>query len=277
MTESFDGAVVAQFESRRASELESLIRRHGGQTWSAPALSEVPIDPGPAERAVLGRLADGDFDIVVLLTGVGTRRVLDEASLAGRLVVTRQALERTTIVARGPKPVFALKQVGLRPTHVAPEPNTTTELLEMLAGLPVAGQRVLVVSAGEPFAEPAASLRARDAHPVELQLYRWTLTPPGAKRLGETIRELVGGRIQAALFTTQVQVRHLFDVATQHGETEQLTDALRDTVVVGAVGPTCAAALRERGIEPDVIPDHPKMGHVVVAMAKEFSGAGALQ
>jgi uroporphyrinogen-III synthase len=197
--------------------------------------------------------------------------LLDEATLAGCLTEARGALERATIVARGPKPVFALRQYELKPTHVAPEPNTTKELLETLAGISVAGKRVLVLSAGEPFAEPVTSLRTRGAHPEALQLYRWTLTPPDAVRLGETIRELIDGRVDAALFTTQVQVRHLFDVAARIGETERLANALRHSVVVGAVGPTCAAALRERDIEPDVVPDHPKMGHLVVALAKELA------
>ena len=277
MTESsLNGAVIAQFESRRASELENLIRRHGGNPWSAPALSEEPIDPGPAERAAIDRLARGDFDIVVLLTGVATRRLLDEASIAGHLDEARRALERATVVARGPKPVFALRQHGLKPTHVAPEPNTTKELLDTLAGIPVTAKRVLILHAGEPFIEPAASLRARGAHPVGLQLYRWTLTSNDRARLDETIRELIGGRIDAALFTTQVQVRHLFEAAAQIGETERLVDALRNAVVVGAVGPTCAAALRERGIEPDVLPNHPKMGHLVVALVK-YLADGELQ
>ena len=269
MTEyTLKGAVIAQFESRRASELENLIRRHGGNPWSAPALSEEPIGAGPSERAAIDRLASGDFDIVVLLTGVATRRLLDEATIVGHLDEARRALERATIVARGPKPVFALRQHELKPTHIAPEPNTTKELLDTLAEIPVTGKRVLILSAGEPFVEPAASLQARGAHPVEVQLYRWALTPNDRERVGETIRELIGGRIDAALFTTQVQVRHLFEVAAQIGETERLVDALRNAVVVGAVGPTCAAALRERGIEPDVLPNHPKMGHLVVALVK---------
>jgi uroporphyrinogen-III synthase len=271
MTESFEGAVVAHFESRRNAELESLIRRHGGDPWSAPALSEEAVAIGPAERGVIERLASANFDVIVLLTGAGTSRLLDAAASAGRLAEVHSALARRVVVARGPKPVFALRQHGLRPTHVAPEPNTTHELLGTLGAIPVAGQRVLIVSAGESFAEPAASLRARRALPVELQLYRWTLTDADAARLADTTRAIVDGRIEAALFTTQVQVRHLFDVATTQGLADQLADALRDALIVGAVGPTSANALRERLIEPHVIPDHPKMGHLVVAVARELA------
>jgi uroporphyrinogen-III synthase len=44
-------------------------------------------------------------------------------------------------------------------------------------------------------------------------------------------------------------------------------DALSRDVVVAAVGPVCASALREYGITPDVIPAHPKMGSLITALA----------
>jgi uroporphyrinogen-III synthase len=234
-------------------------------------MSEVPIDLDVAEREVLHRLAAGNFDAVVLLTGFGTQRLFEEASRVGRLQETLNALSRSTIVARGPKPVSALRRHGLRATHVAAEPNTTAELLATLDTLAIRHQRVLIVSAGEPFAEPAESLRARGAHATELQLYTWTLSRSDASRLGDAVEAIVRGEVGAALFLSQVQVRHLFDVATSTGRTNAITGALREHVVVGAVGPTTARALVDRGIEPDVVPDHPKMGHLVVALAERIT------
>jgi uroporphyrinogen-III synthase len=110
---------------------------------------------------------------------------------------------------------------------------------------------------------------------VELRLYRWALTDRDAIRVAQTIDEIVAGRITATLFTTQVQVRHVFDVATRKEQLTQLNDALRGRVLVGAVGPTCAMALRERGVEPHVIPEHPKMGHLVLALAREVEQRAA--
>jgi uroporphyrinogen-III synthase len=268
MSGSFQNRVVAHFESRRRSELEGLIRRQQGIPWSAPALSEVPIQINAAEQGVLDRFRSGNFDVVVLLTGTGTRRLLDEAGRGGRLGEARAALAAAVTVARGPKPFHELKQHAIRPTHVAAEPNTTKELLDTLSRISVRGQRVLIVSAGEQLAEPITSLRERGAFPVELQLYRWDLTPDDAAQLERTIDALIAREIAVALFTTQVQVRHLFEVAKRMHALDDLTSALRQ-VLVGAVGPTTAAALRDRGVEPDVIPEHGKMGHLVVALARE--------
>src|SRR5262245_32802081 len=235
MNNSMRNTIVAHFESRRREELDALIRRHGGSPWSAPALSEAPMEIGPAERKILDGFFAGRFELIVLLTGVATRRLLDEAAAVGKLTEAKAALARAVTVARGPKPVFALRQYALKPTHVAPEPNTTSELLDTLAALPVAGRETLILSAGEMFAEPAETLRARDAQPVELQLYRWELTAADAMRVEQTIDEIVAGGISAALFTTQVQVRHVFDVAARTRRLTKLNDAVRDRVIVGAV------------------------------------------
>jgi len=269
MNNSMRDTIVAHFESRRREELDNLIRRHGGSPWSAPALSEAPVAIGLAEGKILDRFFAGGFELIVLLTGVATRRLLDEAAAVGKLADAKAALASAVTVARGPKPVFVLRQHDLRPTHVAQEPNTTSELLDTLAAIPVAGRETLILSAGEIFAEPAETLRARGAQPVELQLYRWELTDRDAVRVGQTIDEIVAGRITAALFTSQVQVRHVFDVAARKRQLPELTDALRSRVIVGAVGPTSATALRAYGIEAHVIPEHPKMGHLVLALARE--------
>jgi len=280
MTGSFQNRVVAHFESRRRSELEGLIRRQHGAPWCAPALSEVPIELGAAEHAIVDRLRSGNFDIVVLLTGVGTRRLLEVirsrslASSEAKGSHQHDTWADVITVARGPKPVHELKQHGIKPTHVVPDPNTTRELLDTLSNVSVTGQRVLVVSAGEQVAEPSASLRARGAFSVELQLYRWELAREDVAQLERTIDALIDGEISVALFTTQVQVRHLFEVATRSARADQLSRAFREHVLVGAVGPTTAAALRERRVEPDVIPDHAKMGHLVVALAREMGRRG---
>jgi uroporphyrinogen-III synthase len=267
MSRSLNGIRVAHFEARRAAELNSLISRHGGLPWSAPALSEVPITPGENEHAVIDELVAGSFDVVVFLTGVGTRRLFDEAAKANRLDRVLAALRGATIIARGPKPVPILREYGLRAGRVAPEPHTTVELIATFDIEPVGGRRVLVLTAGEPLAEPSAALRARGAEAVELQLYKWALSPADAVRLEETIKEILAGRMDSVLFTSQVQIRHLLDVATTHALNEPLLAALRERVLVGAVGPTVEQALEQYGLHADVVPAHPKMGHLVVALA----------
>src|SRR5207244_8982416 len=97
------GLAVMAFESRRASELESLIRRHGGVPMVVPSMREVPLQDDAA-LDLLRELEAGEINVVIALTGVGLR-TLAERCPAERLA---PALARTTLVPPGPRPVAAL-------------------------------------------------------------------------------------------------------------------------------------------------------------------------
>src|SRR5262249_48829642 len=75
---SFDGLRVAAFEARLAGPMADLIRKHGGQPVEAPALREVPIGENPEAVRFAERLRDGGYDVVIFLTGVGARYLLEE-------------------------------------------------------------------------------------------------------------------------------------------------------------------------------------------------------
>ena len=73
----FEALRVIAFESRRAAETAQLIRKQGGDPFVAPSMREVPIENNPEAFEFAERLFRGDFDMVIFLTGVGTR-VLNE-------------------------------------------------------------------------------------------------------------------------------------------------------------------------------------------------------
>src|SRR5579859_2666982 len=252
------GARIALLEARRESELASLVRRHGGEPVCAPALMEVERDFGvelAAARAALGRGGAA----IVFTTGVGLERVLRIADAQGGGEELRADLARSTIVCRGPKPIAVLKREGL-PVHVRAEsPHTTRELVAALDGVPVAGRDVVFVHDGGASGTAVDALRARGARLLEVQPYEWAL-PADLAPLHALIEATLGGRIDALAITTQIQARHLFAVARAMGAAEALGAALRDRVVVGAVGPTSAQALVELGVPPHVVPTSPKMG-----------------
>jgi uroporphyrinogen-III synthase len=254
--------LVVAFESRRASEIATLIRRHGGVPLVAPSMREVPLADQQEARAFAHELEGGGIDVVLLLTGVGTRALAD----AVVPVLPRErfvaALAKTTLIARGPKPVAALRELGLVPALVVPEPNTWREMLRALdAGAPVRGRRVAVQEYGVANPELLDGLAARGASVLRVPIYRWAL-PDDLAPLRDAIRRLGAGDVDVALFTSATQVEHLGRVAAGEG----MADALRAgmaRVVVGSVGPVCSEAVRRTGFAVDVEPTHPKMGPLV--------------
>ena len=267
---SLNGKRVALLEARMSSELARLVQHHGGDPYCVPALDEAPLACEDQLLALIRGLVEETVQVVVFLTGAGAKLLFGEAERLGRLPELLAALRGVTTVCRGPKPTAVLARHGVPVAVHARAPHTTAELLAAMAPLDLHGAGVAVVHYGERNETLAEALRARGARLHELCLYVWRL-PADRAPLEALVRELIGGRFDAIAFTSQVQVRHLLEVATELGQRQALLDALQRKLIVASIGPTCTAALRHAGIAPQVEPEHGKMGHLVAALARYFA------
>jgi uroporphyrinogen-III synthase len=267
---TFNNARIALLEARMSGELADLIRRAGGSTpLCVPAVQETPLNNAPQVSTFIDRLTNGSIPIVVFFTGAGAKLLLDEAEQLGRQAELLTALRTITVVCRGPKPSSILKRYDIPITVSAREPYTTTELLEAMTSLNLAGINVGVVHYGEYNALASQTLQARGANLIELCLYEWTL-PEDTSTLKNLVKAIIAGDINAVVFTSQIQVRHLFLIATELHLSSQLAEALNTRTVVASIGPTCTATLQSYSVTPHVIPEHPKMGHLVKALAQHM-------
>ncbi|MGH7872244.1 MAG: uroporphyrinogen-III synthase, partial [Candidatus Binatia bacterium] len=173
---NLSGLRVVSFESRRAKEMAELIRRYGGEPITAPSMCEVPLSENRAALELVPQLEAGVFDLLILMTGVGTRtlnQVLLTQYPQQRII---SALQETQLVARGPKPIAALKELGLAPAVTVPEPNTWREVLAILDGsVEIRGKRVAVQEYGIPNRGLVAGLESRGAAVTAIPIYRWAL------------------------------------------------------------------------------------------------------
>ena len=260
------GARVALLEARLESELADLVRRCGGEPYSVPSVVEAPLDARVAVAELGAAMRLGDVDVVVLLTGVGCRELLATADRLGEGVALRERLAMATVVCRGPKPSAVLRAAGLRCSVQTEAPYTTTELVAAMSSLPLAGRGVAIVEYGDRNEVLADDLRARGAIVRTIQLYEWKL-PASIEPLRALIEEVIQGRVDVVAFTSQVQVRHLFEVAARDGRELELARSLQLRTVVGSIGPTCSAALDAIGVMPHVEASPPKMRPLVTAIA----------
>ena len=261
----FDGLRVLALESRRAAEIETLIRLQGGVPFVAPSMREVPLAQNAAALAFAEDLFQGKFDMLILLTGVGTR-------LLNQVIETRwptgafaEALRGITVVARGPKPMAVMREWGVPVAVMVPEPNTWREILAVTAGR--AERRVAVQEYGRPSQELIDGLRARGADVTLVQVYQWAL-PADLEPLREAARRLAGGEIDVLLVTSSVQLEHLLKVAAELRLEEEVRRAC-GRVVMASIGPTTSETLAELGFPADFEPSHPKMGLLVNECARE--------
>ncbi|HEY1066194.1 MAG TPA: uroporphyrinogen decarboxylase, partial [Pirellulales bacterium] len=264
------GLHVAAFESRRSEEFTRMLERLGARVSMAPSLRETPLQEDGTAVAFAQDLIAGKYDVVVLMTGVGLRLLLQTIEGKVDRAEFLAALGRVVTVSRGPKPVGALREVGLRPSVVAPEPNTWRELLAMVdREAPVGGKRVAVCEYGVSNTRLLAALRERGAEAESVRIYCWTL-PDDIAPLEHNVRQLASGQVDVVAFTSSPQIVHLKLIAERLNLWDDVLAALNNTVVA-SIGPTCSEAMTEMGLPVDLEPPHPKLGHLVQAIAETAS------
>ena len=264
------GLRVLALESRRAQEMAKLISNYGGHATVAPSMQEVPLENNAEALAFADALIAGKFDMVIFLTGVGTRtlaRIVDTVYPREKFV---DALRRVKIVARGPKPVAALQEMAVPVALLVPEPNTWRDLLRALdeqsAALPLSGRRVAVQEYGASNPELLTGLTQRGAHVTRVPVYQWSL-PDDTAPLRSAVEAIARGDVDMVLFTTSIQILHLLQIAAEMKLAEPVRRAFA-RIVIGSIGPVTSEALREHGLDVDFEPAHPKMGFLVTEAAQ---------
>jgi uroporphyrinogen-III synthase len=270
-TAGFAGRTVLSFESRRSTEIATLIENCGGRARAAPATREVAATGGADVSRFITALLDGKIGLIIFLTGVGTRALARAVEPFCSREEFLSALRKVPILARGPKPVAALKEMNVPIAWNVPEPNTWREILQVLDSNQVQldGRLVAVQEYGVPSKDLVQGLQQRGAEILPVHVYDWAL-PEDIAPLKNAIQALLDGSINVVLFTAAIQVHHLLQVAEEIAVKGELVSALQKTIVA-SIGPVTSEALGEYGIAASMEPTHPKMGFLVKE-ASEFRG-----
>ncbi|HEY2645848.1 MAG TPA: uroporphyrinogen-III synthase [Candidatus Acidoferrales bacterium] len=250
--------------------MAKLIASNGGVATVAPSMREIPLENNTEALAFAETLFKGGFDIIIFLTGVGTRALAKVVETIYPLEQYLAELRKTAVVARGPKPAAVLREWNVPITLTAPEPNTWRELLremdENAAVLPVKGKRIAVQEYGVSNRELLVGLGALGGLVTSVPIYEWAL-PEDTEPLRSAIAKIARDEFDVILFTTGTQLDHLLDIAAEMKEADALRRAFA-RMVVASIGPTTTERLHEFGIPPDMEPSHPKMGYLVSEAAQ---------
>jgi uroporphyrinogen-III synthase len=255
---------VCSFESRRRDEMRSLIERQGAIATVVPSMREAALESNTAVFAFAESLLASRFDVLVFLTGVGARMLVEVAESRFDRDVLLDAMRRTTVAARGPKPAAVLREWNVPIAIRAAEPNTWRELVEALdsAGA-IRGKRIAVQEYGRSNLEFYAELRRRDAFVEPVPVYRWIL-PEDVAPLRTAIDDTIAGKFDILLFTSSHQVDSVLEVADSDGKRDDWRRAAC-RCEIASIGPTASEALRDSGLPVDVEANPTRMGQLVRA------------
>lgn len=252
MSGPLDGRRVALAEGRQLEELARLLEREGGIPLRFPMLAILDAPDQVSVQAWLTDLLADRFSHVVFLTGEGVRRLRGAAESINQADAYREALARTRKVTRGPKPMLALRELGLTPDVIAESP-TTDGVINSLRneGLSGAVVGVQLYAADNPkLLEFLASVGAT-ARTVLPYVYA---PASDASRVIELIQEMAAGRVDVLVYTSSAQVDRLHEVARE-ADLEVVLRRGYDQTVVASVGPTMTETLKTAGVRVDIQPE----------------------
>jgi uroporphyrinogen-III synthase len=264
-----EGRTVALAEGRQLEDLVQMLEKEGATALRYPMVSILDApDPGPV-IAWLQELIAGRFDYVVLMTGEALRRLLRFADRAGLRDPFLAALGKTRTLTRGPKPVQALKEVGLTPSKIAETPTTAGVIAALRPEL-LQGRTVGVTLYGEPNPVLAQFLQSAGAR-VHFVLPYVYAPATDSERVAELIERLSRGEVDFLVFTSSPQVDRLYEVAAERGLQANLQRGIGLTRVA-AVGPVVAENLKQRGARVAICPEQ---GFVMKNLVQQIKKAAA--
>ena len=239
-------------ETRELGQLVRMLEEFGADTVPCPMIAIRDAPNTETVEAWLRRFADGRCDDLVLMTGEGLRRLLGFARRIDLEFAFIAALRLTRKVTRGPKPVRALREIGLA-ADVAADKPTTDGIIAALERHDLTGRRVGVQlyprNANERLLKFLGGAGAQ-GDPVLPYVYASEVDDA---RVIAVIAEMAAGGMDAIAFTSAPQVRRFRDVALAFGREAELRQGL-ERIVVAAVGPIVAAELDAMGVQVDVTP-----------------------
>jgi len=252
MTDELRGRRVVVPETRALGQLVRMLEELGADTVPCPmiAIRDAP-DAAPVE-AWLRRFVDRTCDDLVLMTGEGLRRLLGFARRIDLDSAFIDAMRLARKITRGPKPVRALREIGLAADVAADEP-TTEGVIAVLERHDLTRRRVGVqLYPGKGNERLLKFLKGAGAQGDSVLPYVYA-SEVDDTRVIAIIAEMAAGRIDAIAFTSAPQVRRFRDVGRTFGQEAELRQGL-ERIVVAAVGPIVAAELNAIGVQVNVTP-----------------------
>jgi uroporphyrinogen-III synthase len=281
---NFKGLRVLALETRRAAEIEEFVREYGGEPLVVPAARKIQLESQDHALLFAAGLLRGEYDLVIFLTDLGVRTLIDVVRSRYDLDAFLAALRKVKIASRGPKPAAVLKEYGIPAAVTAPAPHTWRELMHELDrhfGDALSTMRVAVQEYAASNPEFLLALAERSLSVTRVPLYEWAL-PEDVKPLRECVLGIARHYTDIILFTTAVQVIHLFQVATGMGCADSLRAGLQSSVIL-SIGPSTSEELRSHSLAPDFEPSQPKIAfllseavvHVPELLERKRAGSSA--
>jgi len=266
VAKGLQGKRVVITGSRKLKELSEIIERQGGEAVVRPQQGLLVLKEQEVEQDLLQWIEEGT-DWSLFTTGTGLSALLEQAERIGIRDWLVEMIRQSKVGARGYKTYALLKQLRIEPV-ATDEDGTTDGLISALQQEDFSGQQVTIQLHGELMPSLVAFLEGKGASVRSILPYKHV--PPELEVSRQLCQEIIDGAVDAACFTTAVQVRYFFDYARATNQYPQLIKSFSEQVLAVAVGRVTADALQEAGVARVLSPDNERMGAMIIELARYY-------
>ena len=262
------GYTIGITAARRREEFGAALERRGAKVVYAPAIKIVPLADDTELRHATQRCLEAPLNIVIATTGIGFRGWIDAADTWGVAEKLTAAIDRSIVLARGPKARGAIRACGLREAW-SPDSESSSEVLaHLMATCDLPGKTIAVQLHGEPLPDVVLTLRLAGAEVIEVPVYRW-VPPEDTAPLRRLIQSVSVAGLDAVAFTSAPAAASFLHAADEQGSGDAVRTALRQSVVAACVGPVTAGPFQKDGI-PVIQPGRSRLGALVREIVEQL-------
>jgi len=272
MAKELEGKTIVITGSKIPEDMAEVIERRGGTALVRSLQGLMPADPAEIDKDVR-QLTEQGADWIIFTTGIGYEAIYKSAERQGIVPLLEERLQKAKVACRGYRTNAYLKKSGVHPV-VSADDGTIANMVDKLSAFDFKGCQVWLQLHGELTSQLHDFISSEPEMNVQAVLpYRYQA--PDRDTLAQLMDELLQHQVDAVSFTTQVQVKYLFDYAREQGQEEDLRNTFNHQVLAAAVGKVTADALRDENITRIVVPELERMGAMIVEIARFFEEGSA--
>lgn len=268
-TPTLKGKTIAITRAKhQARETAILIEQMGGKPYLIPTLKFKKSSNLSQIREFIKELREGKVDYTVFMSVNALKYLFEAAESLSLKSMLSKGLERTTIVAVGPRTANALENRQI-PVKILPEEYSSEGIAQTLQKIGVLGKTIFIPRARGASPTLKEKLEEMGGKVREIYIYEQQ-TPKNAGIVNKFVEDLADGKIDAIVFGSSQSVRNMFQIFTDKISSEKLREMLKRLTIV-AIGPATAKTLKEMGLKVDVTPKRYTFKEALEALANYWN------
>ena len=250
----------------QADEEAEIIMKNGGSPYLIPTIEIKTLSDLSPIKKFIEELTLGKFDYAVFMSVNGVKHLLAAAENLNLSKELLGGLEKTVIVAVGPRTAEELRTHHID-VNLVPLKYTSEGIAECMQPLGVFKKKIAIPRTSS--ANPTLKEKLTEMGGIVKEIFVYESGLPAESELTKKfLHDLSSGRIHAIVFGSGLCAKNLFEMLKDIVSPDELASLLGCKATVVAIGPVTARTLIEIGVKVNVTPESHTFKDAISALVR---------